>query len=119
MSNPYLTQQQQPVTQDSTQYQLPKESTTTTLKDTNTFALLSFILAFIVPVAGIVFGHMGLGQIKRNGDAGRGLALTGLVVSYAYTALVALLVVVYAGLFLLIIAGIGSMSDFPYYDNNF
>jgi hypothetical protein len=118
MSTPNVTQQQ-PATQGSTEYPTPAQSTTTTLRDTNAFALLSFVLAFLVPIAGIVFGHMSLGQIKRNGDAGRGLALTGLVVSYAYTALLVLLITLYAGMIFLIIAGIGSMPDLPYYDNNF
>lgn len=83
-------------------------STATTLAQTNTFALLAIILAFIAPVAAIVFGHMGLSQIKRTGDAGRGIALTGLIIGYAYFVLVALFVVLYVGFVITMIASLGA-----------
>ncbi|UOQ57995.1 DUF4190 domain-containing protein [Leucobacter allii] len=92
-------------------------STDTTLAGTNTFALLAIILAFLAPLAGIIFGHLGLSQIKRNGDAGRGIALTGLIISYAYFVLVALLVIAYIGLIFAMFAGIGALAEgFGSYD---
>lgn len=72
----------------------------TTLAHTNTFAVVSLILAFIQPIAGIVFGHMGMSQIKKNGDAGRGIALTGLIVGYVYTALLITFFIAYIGFFI-------------------
>ena len=90
----------------------------TTLEKTNTFAFLAIIFAFLSPIAGIVFGHMGLSQIKRNGDAGRGIALTGLIISYAYFVLIALFLVIYIGFLFTIFAALGStMSDFDSYSS--
>lgn len=89
----------------------PTASTATTLDKTNTFALLSIVLAFLSPIAGIVFGHMGLSQIKRNGDAGRGIALTGLIISYAYFVFVAIFIVLYIGFFAVMIGSLGAMSS--------
>ncbi|MCW2288558.1 uncharacterized protein DUF4190 [Leucobacter luti] len=87
----------------------------TTLDKTNTFAFLSIILAFIAPVAGIVFGHMGLSQIKRTGDSGRGIALTGLIISYAWFAFIAVFMVLYVGFIMLMIGSIAdSASSFGY-----
>ncbi|WP_336658849.1 DUF4190 domain-containing protein [Leucobacter sp. USHLN153] len=92
-------------------------STATTLDKTNTFALLTIIFAFIAPLAGIIFGHMGLNQIKRTGDAGRGIALTGLIISYAYFVLAALLIIAYIGFLITIFATVGSsISDFDSYN---
>lgn len=92
--------------------------TGTTLDKTNTFAFLSIIFAFLSPIAGIVFGHMGLSQIKRTGDAGRGIALTGLIISYAYFVLLALFIVLYIGFLFTIFAAFGSsMSGFDSYSS--
>ncbi|MBL3678374.1 DUF4190 domain-containing protein [Leucobacter chromiireducens subsp. solipictus] len=76
---------------------------------TNTFAFLAIILAFISPIAGIVFGHMGLSQIKRTGDAGRGIALTGLIISYAWFAFLVVFMVLYIG-FIVMMVGLAADS---------
>lgn len=54
---------------------------------TNTMAILAIVFGFVFSPLGIVFGHIGLSQIKRTGEQGRGLALTGLIVGYVFTAL--------------------------------
>lgn len=92
----------------------------TTLAHTNTFALVAVILAFIQPIAGIVFGHMALSQIKRNGDAGRGLALTGLVLGYVYIAFIVLFVIFYVSMIALMIGSLGAaFSDMGNYDYSY
>jgi hypothetical protein len=52
---------------------------------TNTLAIVAIILGFLVPIGGIITGHIALGQIKKTGEAGRGLALTGTIVGYVLT----------------------------------
>ena len=59
---------------------------------TNALAIISLISAFVVPVAGIVLGHLALSQIRRTGEAGRGLAQGGLIVGYMFTGLIILFV---------------------------
>lgn len=49
----------------------------------NTFATLSLVFAFVFAPAGAVLAHLGLGQIRRTGEAGRDRALVGMVLSYA------------------------------------
>ena len=71
---------------------------------TNTMAIASLVcslLSFacgITWILGIIFGHVSLGQIKRTGESGRGLAIAGLVVGYlclaAFVAFLALIVFV-------------------------
>ena len=94
-----------------TQVSAPAASTATTLDKTNTFALLAIIFAFLSPIAGIVFGHMGLSQIKRNGDAGRGIALTGLIISYAYFVFLIIFIVLYVGMIAVMIGSLGALSS--------
>lgn len=83
-------------------------ATATTLAATNAFALVSIVLAFLSPIAAIVFGHLALGQIKRNGDAGRGLALTGTIIGYASLAMVVLFFIFYIGFIFLMLGTMGA-----------
>ena len=80
--------------------------------------MLSRIFGFLVPIAGIVFGHLSLGQIKRNGDAGRGLALTGLVLGYVSVAIVLIAVIAYIAIMAIAIATFGfAASEFDSFDS--
>jgi len=88
----------------------------TNVAQTNAFALVSVILAFLQPIAGIVFGHIALSQIKRNGDTGRGLALTGVIVGYVWLALGLLFFVFYISFIGIMVASFGSYMDHSYSD---
>lgn len=107
-------QQLQPEYYAAPQGYLEQPPVATTVKDTNTYALVAVILAFIVPLAGIIFGHMGLSQIKRTGDAGRGLALTALIYGYCVFVLGAVFLFVYIGFIFVMIGSFanGSYSSF-------
>jgi hypothetical protein len=50
----------------------------------NTLALLSLIFAFlpVVPLLPVILGHLALSRIKQTHEAGRGMAMTGLVLGY-------------------------------------
>ena len=95
-----------------------RPSLPTTLAHTNTFALVSILTVFLQPIAGIVFGHIGLSQIKRNGDAGRGIALTGLILGYAYFAMLVVFIGLYVSMIGIMIASMGAaFGDFGGYDS--
>ena len=59
---------------------------------TNPLAITSMILslvslAFVITsIAGVVLGHIALSQIRRTGEGGRGMAITGVVVGYVLSA---------------------------------
>ncbi len=70
---------------------------------TNGLALSSMILCIlgvtiglcliffpVMPILAVVFGHVGLGQIRRTGAPGRGYAIAGLVTGYIGIALAVL-----------------------------
>jgi len=46
----------------------------------NTLAIVGFILAFFVSLGGLIVSIIALGQIKRTGERGRGLALAGAII---------------------------------------
>jgi hypothetical protein len=48
----------------------------------NVLAITSFISSFFISLVAVITGHMALGQIKRTGEKGRGLALAGLIIGY-------------------------------------
>ena len=60
----------------------------------NTLAVLSAVFAAALPPVGAVLGHLALAQIRRTGEAGRTVAIWGLILGYALTvALIAGLIV--------------------------
>jgi eukaryotic-like serine/threonine-protein kinase len=64
----------------------------------NSLAALSLVSAFVFPPAGAVLGHLGLARIRRTGEPGRGLALAGMTLSYAFIALAVVAVVAWTTL---------------------
>lgn len=60
---------------------------------TNTLAIIALIAAFAVPPAGIICGHIALRQIKTTGEAGHGLALSGVIIGYVWSAIILLIIV--------------------------
>ena len=67
----------------------------------NPLSIVALVLAFLVPPGGIICGHVALGQIKRTGQGGHGLALAGTIVGWILTVLIAvaaLLVVLFSAL---------------------
>jgi hypothetical protein len=62
---------------------------------TNTLAILALVLGIVIPIGGIICGHISLGQIKRTGEGGRGLALAGLIIGYGLTILGLIVIIAY------------------------
>ena len=54
---------------------------------TNAMAIASLILVFVFFPLGIVLGHVARGQIKRTGEAGKGLATAALIIGYLQIAI--------------------------------
>jgi hypothetical protein len=66
------------------------------LQETNTFATLSVVFAFVFAPVGAVLGHLGLSQIRRTGQRGRDRALIGLTLSYAFIVIAVAALVIWA-----------------------
>ncbi|TAF51257.1 MAG: DUF4190 domain-containing protein [Sphingobacteriia bacterium] len=54
---------------------------------TNGWAIAGFVCGILVPPLGIIFSAIALGQIKKRGEKGKGLAIAGLVIGIVFTAL--------------------------------
>lgn len=78
---------------------------------TNILAILSLVAAFVFPLAAIILGHIGLSQIKKTGEQGRGLALAGTICGYVFTAIGLLIIVVYVIFFVVLL---GSTPSYMY-----
>lgn len=66
--------------------------------EVNTLATLSVVFAFLLAPVGAVLGHFALKDIRRRGDLGRNRALVGLTLSYAFTVIAAVALVLWATL---------------------
>ena len=82
------TDQQQPqyqpqqFQQPQYQPQYPQQFQPNRSGNTNGMAIASLICAFFIFPLGIIFGHIAMGQIKRTGEGGKGLATAGLIIGY-------------------------------------
>jgi hypothetical protein len=54
---------------------------------TNGTAIAALIFAILFAPVGIVLGHVARSQIKRTGEAGRGLATAALIIGYIFIAI--------------------------------
>ncbi len=81
---------------------------------TNVLAIISFVASVVgLSLAGVVTGHIGLSQIKKSGEQGRGLALAGVIVGYI--GLVALFFTIFVtAIFAFIPFSLGYASFCPY-----
>lgn len=71
-------------------------------RPTNTMAILSLVFSLVglitygfTCIVGVILGHVARSQIKRTGEQGAGLALSGLIVGYAFMGLVIIGVILY------------------------
>lgn len=60
---------------------------------TNTMSIVALILAIFLPLVGAILGHVAMGQIKKTGEEGRGLALAAIIVGWSFTAIGVLAIV--------------------------
>lgn len=79
---------------------------------TNTLAIVALVGSFFIPIVGIVCGHIALSQIKKSGEQGRGLALAGLIIGYALTALILVGIVIYFIFIAVMISTFGTVSTY-------
>lgn len=79
---------------------------------TNTLAIIALILGIVVPIGGVICGPIALGQIKRTGENGRGLALAGLIIGIALTLLAIIGTIAYVALIAAALSS-GAISTSP------
>lgn len=66
-------------------------------------ASVSTIFTLVGCIVGIVFGHLGLGAVKRGEADNRGLALAGLITGYVFLGIGLLIFIAYALFFVAIV----------------
>lgn len=62
------------------------------------FVVLAMIIG-VAPILAVIFGHIGLSQIKRTGQEGRGQGIAGLVIGYVTIGLALVVPLVIVGIF--------------------
>jgi hypothetical protein len=74
---------------------------------TNTLAIVALILGIVVPIGGIICGPIALGQIKRTGEGGHGLAMAGLIIGIVLTLVGVIAIIAEVAFF----ASLGAVSN--------
>ncbi|MDR1196820.1 MAG: DUF4190 domain-containing protein [Candidatus Nomurabacteria bacterium] len=88
------------------------KTTNTKPEVTNGLAIAGFICSFFVSVLGIILGAVALGQIKKTGEGGKGLATAGIVIGA-----VSMVISIIAIVFFVIISVSTTGTVIDYYDN--
>lgn len=68
-------------------------------QESNVLAIVGFVLAFLMPVAGLVCSILGKNRAAELGGSGKGLATAGIAVSIAYLALAVLFLILFFTIF--------------------
>jgi hypothetical protein len=79
---------------------------------TNGLAIASLICAFIVPIVGVILGHIALNQIKQTGQEGRGLAIAGLAIGYSFIGLGLIIACFYIVILGVVLSSSGGLTTF-------
>lgn len=87
-------------------------------RPTNALAIAALVCGIVFAPLGIIFGHISLSQIKRTGEQGRGLALTGLILGYAITVLTVLVTAAALVLVLMFSGSLQSVMGLMYPQDN-
>jgi len=62
----------------------------------NVLSIVAFVLSIVgVSLIGVILGHIGLSQIKRTGERGRGFAIAALIIGYIGIAVGIILAIVW------------------------
>ena len=81
---------------------------------TNTLAIVSLVTGFCCSLAAVITGHIALAQVKRTGEAGRNLAIAGLVLGYigiGITTLALVLALTFAAAFSTLFGVLGGINS--------
>lgn len=84
-------------------------------KPTNVLAIIALIGAFVIAPAGIICGHIALGQIKKSGEGGHALALWGTILGYVFTAIWLLVIIMWVAAFAFLASAGTVVSNIPGY----
>lgn len=87
---------------------------------TNTLAIVGMVLSLVgivigvTAIVGAILGHVALGQIKRTGEGGRGMALTAVIAGWVVTGLWLLFIIAYV-VIIVIFLGYATSTGYQYY----
>ena len=67
----------------------------------NVLSIISLVTSILgISLVGVITGHIGMSQIKKTGEKGRGLALGGLIVGYLGLALGLIAAIIFIAVFI-------------------
>ncbi|WP_433330887.1 DUF4190 domain-containing protein [Spirillospora sp. CA-294931] len=74
--------------------------------------IVGILLCGIASPFAVIFGHVALGQIKRTGEGGHGMAVAGLILGYIVTVIWVLILLFYVGLIAAFVGAENSSSNY-------
>ena len=76
--------------------------------ENNIFALIGFILSFLIPLAGLICSIIGYKKVEEYNGDGKSFAMAGIIISVISLAITLILLIVYGATLAALIAGSGT-----------
>ena len=71
------------------------ESNTQKVQVSNTMALVGFVMSFFNCIVGLILSIIGMSQIKKTGEPGKGFALAGIIISSVSLVFTTIFLIIY------------------------
>lgn len=71
----------------------PNSKPPTGVTKTNSLAIWGLVLAFFIPILGLILSIVAKSQIKKSGEGGNGLATAGIIISIVYMVITVVIVI--------------------------
>ena len=71
------------------------ESNTQKYQPSNTMALVGFVMSFFNCIVGLILSIIGMSQIKKTGEPGKGFALAGIIISSVSLVFTTIFLIIY------------------------
>lgn len=73
------------------------------VNNSNSLAIIGFVLSFLVPIAGLILSILGLKKSKELNGNGRGFAIAGIIISSIYMLIGIFVVIIWIIFFIILI----------------
>ena len=99
--------QAQPMMQQASPMQPVSSQPNQVVQKTNTMCVLALVFAFLIPLIGFILGIIGIGNSKKKGEKGKGMAIAAIIISLLMPVVI---VILFFGVIVGLINGGGEAS---------
>lgn len=90
----------------------PEVHTQVQVSQTNVYAVLGLVFAFLMPPLGLIFSCVGLKHSKQTNDEGRAISIAGIVISTIILVIIIAIIAIYVAVFSVLITELSDPNNY-------